>query len=303
MDIAVIAGSKYTDIDAFASAVAYARLLELSGFIAESFLAPLNQSVPKIVRKLGAKYSSLNAFNSYPERGFVVVDVSNPEFFPDFVHEPDVLEVWDHHFGHEEYWRDLIGDKAFIEPVGACATLIYEEWAKNNRLTSLDPINASLLQTAILSNTLNFSSIVTTQRDMDAYENLALISNLGPNWSSIYFGAIQNDVLRTPLKELIKGDSKVINIKKIGNVFIFQLELYSGEQFLLNNKDKLIGEVKRQAGDLPYLITIPSIKDKKNFLLTPNKALQTLLTARFGAKFIDDKGVSERLFLRKELLV
>jgi len=302
MDIAVLSGAKYSDIDAYACAISYAKLLSLSGFNSQPFLAPLNYSIPKIVKSLGATYYKLDSFNDYPKRGFVLVDVSDPNYFPDFVHEPDVIEVWDHRLGYEEYWRDLIGDKSFIEPVGACATLIYE---RANRLNSLDPITASLLQTAILSNTLNFNSYVTTDRDKKAYKELSVLSKLSDNWPYIYFGSVQNFISQLPLNELVKKDSKFMSFGPFKKVFIFQLELYSAYDYIKNiGYDNLIKEVKKQAKNHSFLITIPSISDKHNIVFTSNSKIKDFLIKHFGVVFNNNvMGFSSRIFLRKELLM
>src|SRR3989344_4504224 len=51
------------------------------------------------------------------------------------------------------------------EMVGACATLIWEEYVKRKKSNEISEMSGNLLSTAIISNTLNFNAMVTTDRD------------------------------------------------------------------------------------------------------------------------------------------
>ena len=100
----VTAGQGFTDIDAYASAIAYAQLKRLEGVVAEVVLpGPLNVSVPPQLRPEQLDYE----VEYVPRDGdtFVVLDVSEPDHIATFV-RPEGIEInIDHHFVYEDYWR------------------------------------------------------------------------------------------------------------------------------------------------------------------------------------------------------
>ena len=103
---------------------------------------------------------------------YVLVDISDPNHMEPFVTLENVAEVYDHHYGHEQLWKEKLPHSTYIERVGACATLIWEKFKENAFHSSISTLNANLLYTAIFANTLNFKSQVTSDRDLLASEEL-----------------------------------------------------------------------------------------------------------------------------------
>src|SRR3989344_8563469 len=124
--IVVTSGQPFTDIDALACATAYMELLKKEGKEAETVLpGSLNKSITKKIKKWKLNFSKNPKFN---HAKYVLVYISEPIYFADFVKEKDVIEVFDHRTGFENYWKERIGSKAKIETVGSCTTLIWEEF-------------------------------------------------------------------------------------------------------------------------------------------------------------------------------
>ena len=122
--IVVTSGSKYIDIDAYASCIAYANLLNLKGKEAKAVSsAKMNESIPASLLKLNI---GLDNYKPSNEDEFVIIDVSNKAYFDKIVNEDKIIEVIDHHVGYEEYWRNKLQDKAKIEFLGSVATVIVE---------------------------------------------------------------------------------------------------------------------------------------------------------------------------------
>ncbi len=120
--IVVTSGSKYIDIDAYASCIAYANLLNLKGKEAKAVSsAKTNESIPSSLLKLNI---GLDNYKPSQEDEFIVIDVSNKAFFDKIVNEDKIIEIIDHHVGYDEYWKNKLQDKAKIEFVGAVATII-----------------------------------------------------------------------------------------------------------------------------------------------------------------------------------
>ncbi|OGM28044.1 hypothetical protein A2962_05505 [Candidatus Woesebacteria bacterium RIFCSPLOWO2_01_FULL_39_61] len=161
--IIVTTGQPFTDIDALACAIAYTELLRLEGKDAEAVLpGPLNKSITNEIKSWNLKFLKTPTTKNAK---YALVDISEPKFFANFVKENDVIEVYDHRPGFKDYWEKKLGDGAKTEMVGACATLIWEEYVKRKKSNEISEMSGNLLSTAIISNTLNFNAMVTTDRD------------------------------------------------------------------------------------------------------------------------------------------
>lgn len=295
--IVVSSGRTYIDIDGLASAVAYRELLRLEGKAAEAVLtAGLSASVTAKIKSwdLGIKTKPLG-----DSGGFVVVDVSEPDHFEEFVDLKKIIEIYDHHFGFEDYWENRLGNRAKIEPVGSCATLIWEEYRKRDFGAGVSPLSANLLFTAIISNTLNFNSSVVTGRDKKALRQLKRKTDLPLNWIEMYFTEVEEAVFKSPVRA-IKGDTKVQKIGK--RVFVIgQLELWKAREFLMANRTEISSVLADFGGDF-WFYTSPSIAEGRNYLYTEGVEIKRLLERFIGARFRGSVGVTDRLWLRKEIL-
>ncbi len=101
----ITSGRKYLDIDAYASMIAYRELLKSLGENARAITtARFNQSVPKLVRDLEYNLETNAKIPASAE--FIILDVSNPDFFDTFVEPEKIIEVIDHHTGFEGYWKE-----------------------------------------------------------------------------------------------------------------------------------------------------------------------------------------------------
>lgn len=296
--IVVTTGQAFTDIDSFASAVSYRELFsDKDTNIAVVLPGVLNESITKTVNSWKVLYKT-----KCPEKvgGFVIVDISDPKHFPEFVVVAKVIRIFDHHFlGHQDYWKSLLKDDATIEPVGACATLVWEEYLKRKSANKVNYTTANLLITAILSNTLNLKSSVTTKRDIDALTQLQKYSKLPDNWAESYFNEVESGVLGNVF-EAVRSDTKIVEIGGT-SVTVGQIELWEGKKFVLNFASE-INKALASFGNANWFITVASISEGKNYFLANTKELQNALTDRIGAVFSSDIGTTNKLWLRKEIL-
>jgi manganese-dependent inorganic pyrophosphatase len=171
------------DLDGVASAIAYAEFLHKSGkntlagiigepqdeakYVFDSF----NISYPKII----------NATDDFDE--IILVDSSELNALEGKVSVEKVIEIIDHRKINEV--DKFPSAKVQIELVGAAATLIAEKFMKSG--VNISKESAILIYSAIISNTLNFKSSVTTNRDIKAAEWLQKIINLPDNyWEELF---------------------------------------------------------------------------------------------------------------------
>ena len=297
--IIVTAGEKYNDIDALACAVAYKKLLELKELPAEViFPGPLNESVTKTIR--GWNFTLGKTIEGEPnDYNYVLVDVSEPGHFANFVLLDNVVEVYDHRRGFEDYWKGRLGDKARIELVGACATLIWEEFKKADLQNKIDVVSANLLYTAILSNTLNLQAQITSSRDSSAIDELLRHTNLPKDWQQIYFDEVSQGIMFDPI-ESMTNDTKVLDIH--GEQYIItQLELWDSQKFIKQNFDTII-KVLNERKVANTFLTSPSISQGFNYLVAVNGSLKDKLKSAIEADWNGNVGKTKKPWLRKEIM-
>jgi inorganic pyrophosphatase len=287
------------DIDAYASAVAMAKLLRLQGedTIAAS-TAPLNGSIPESLRSLDVQFSA--NYKPSPEDVFTIVDLSDPEHL-DFSATPDkVVGVIDHHLGFEDFWKEKIGDKAHIEFIGAACTQVYELWQKSGLLNKMSAGAAELLACGILDNTLNFKAKITTERDKAAYAALAQQGRLPHGLPEQYFTDCQQHILNN-LEHALKNDSKIVPYPGLPHkTHVGQLALWDAKDFIHSAKN-----VVREtlcAENLPWFMNTIDIHSGQSLFFCENPELKAFLEHLLNVKFKDDAAAANRMWLRKEIM-
>lgn len=295
----VTSGQKFTDIDALACAVAYSELLILGGQESHVVLpGTFNTSITQTIRNWGIRYTTEPPASDVE---YTVVDVSEPAQIASFVREERLTGLFDHHPGFEEYWRERIGEKARIELIGACATLIWEEYKKRNQEKSISTLSSNLLSVGILSNTLHFGAQITHERDREAFRELQELHPLSAEWIARYFSDQEGDI-RKDIALAVTNDTKVIdNLHLKHPLVIGQLELWNGRDFLTEHIE-LIQQTLKSFQSEYWFMSIPSIKEKRNYIYTENPEVKELLSQVLNITFDGDQGVTQKLWLRKEIL-
>lgn len=296
--IIVTAGPEGADIDVFACVIAYAELLRLEGKKSTPvILGNFTVSVTPSILEWGAKYKE--EYIPDGSEGFVLTDVSDPVYFPNFVDIGKITEVYDHRHGHEAYWREKIGKGAHIEMVGSCGTLIWEEYKKRGKERKISVLSARLLFASIVSNTLNFKSSKTMERDINAYRELKEIANLPDDWIPKYFTE-QEKTLLSDLKKYIEADTKKIDAKG-GKFVIGQIELWDADKFVETKKDEM-GMVMRKYGELPWIVNIPNISKGFNYIYSESEEGKGVIEEKLGVVFTGDIAKTDKLIQRKQII-
>lgn len=295
--IIVTAGATYLDIDAYACMVAMAELRNIQGFSAIAYSnAPCNYSVCPSLFGEGqmATYLPENSENT----AFIIVDVSDPNYLSQSVPLDRVTEVYDHHVGFEDYWRNRIGDNARIEFIGAAATLIYREWKKSGLLPKMKPATAKLLAAAILDNTLNLTSNNKTAEDMEAYCGLCGYADIRDDFRGMYFSEVQKSV-EADLKNALLGDVKRIQENPVLPAYMGQVALWNVAGVL-----ERMEEIHRWFGSRyeSWMLNVIDIQHNCNYFVCNHREYQRKIEQVFDVCF--DAGVAKTSvsYLRKEII-
>ncbi|MCL2371507.1 DHH family phosphoesterase [Candidatus Saccharibacteria bacterium] len=272
MNTIVTTGYKFMDIDSYACMVAYAELL---GGLAVSD-APMNLSIVDSEERVVRNYQP-NVDDKY-----IIVDISDPSKFNSIVHEEQIIEVIDHHFGFEGYWKER-GVAEQIEKIGAAATIIWERWRDAEKLNEMSEASGRLLMQAILDNTLDFMANVANERDKTAYDDLT--ERFG-DMREEYFAAVEENILRD-LAGALRDDMKQAHFKTLGReVDLYQLAVWDANRVL--EQEDLVLEI---IGD--GLLNLISISKSESQIITRSAATK---------KLIDELMNGQKLFLRKEVM-
>ena len=205
-------GHKGPDTDTTCSAIVYAwHLTENMGKKAEAFvLGELNKETEFVLNKFGVKKPSL--LKKY-EKGdeLVIVDTNNAEELLDNLNEASVVEILDHH--------KLTGNistevpiPVTIEPLACTATIIWKKIKEAN--VSVPPKEmVGLMLSAILSDTLKFTSPTTTDEDKEAARELSKICGEDIESLSESMFEAKSDLTGMSAMDILLVDSKLFETK------------------------------------------------------------------------------------------
>ncbi len=231
-NIIITSGRKYIDIDAYASMMAYRELSKIidNNNVIASTTATLNQSVPPLI--LDLKYSLDEPIDNGNDK-YILLDVSNPDFFDEQVRPGKIIEIIDHHAGFEQYWAKYPNIKTQIEFIGSVCTLVYEKIIQSRHAEILDTDLCKLLVAGILDNTLNLKASITTDRDRSAYNELLRLGKVPEDFYKEYFFACETEITKD-FEKAIKDDLKIekagILPEVIGQMIVLNLDNFDQEK-------------------------------------------------------------------------
>ncbi|WP_293915289.1 manganese-dependent inorganic pyrophosphatase [Deinococcus sp.] len=274
-------GHTNPDTDAITAALVYARLLTRQGTPATAYrLGDLNFETAYVLREAG-----LDAPELLPALGagspVALVDHNESAQSAPNLHELEVRYVVDHH---------KLGDLSTAQPatlrfapVGCTATLLLDLHREAG--LSVEPGDARLLTSAILSDTLEFRSPTTTDADRAAVEFLAPIAGIRDvSAYAMQMFAAKSDLGDTPADKLLKMDYKV---------FAFGAQMWglgvietTNPAYVFGRRAELIAAMlseKAASGLGGILLSVVDILQGTNKTLVPSDSEAAVVRAVFGA--------------------
>ena len=297
----VTSGGAYTDIDTYACTIAYSEMLRLKGYNAHAVISKnFTETIPKFLTALKVEYLDQETVNLNEADSLIIIDRSDTEGLKSSIDTTKVKEIYDHHFGYEKYWKELLDRNSHIEKVGSCATLIWCAIRKDCFEQKISRNSLMLLYSAIISNTLNFKAGVTTQKDINSANEIKSLAQIDDTYVEKYFTTVTANIEKDPYNAMLK-DVKTV---KIGTqtLAIGQLELWDSADIIGSLVDQ-IPSFLPGFQDLPFFITVASISDgKTTFISNSSEAKKMLGDALDFTWRSEDFFVLERLLLRKEII-
>ena len=292
----VTAGSSYLDIDAYACMVAMAELLRLQGAECIAWSpAAYNYSVcPSLIQE--GQTEKILPSKEWEEKGkYIIVDVSDPEYLKAAVPLENVVAVYDHHVGFEDYWTARIGGMACIEFLGAAATLIYREWKKAGLQSRMAMSTARLLIAAILDNTLNLTSANTTPEDVEAFRELCVYAGVEKDWCAAYFSEVQSGV-EADLRNALEKDTKTLRNNPVLPEKVAQLCVWDAAGIL-----RRLPEI-RTWFEGQWMLNIIDLQCRCSYFVCGDAQYQEKISRCFGVLFENGVAKTPVSYLRKEII-
>jgi manganese-dependent inorganic pyrophosphatase len=295
-----IIGHKNPDTDSICSAIAYQDFLTKQNIKSKAFaLGKLNNETKLVLEKFGIDTPEIIA--ELPKDAEVIlVDHNEEKQTIDNSQELEIVEMIDHHKIDFKTNKPI---SILVKPLGSTCSIIAEKYFEKD--IELDKKIASILLSAIISDTLFFRSPTTTERDKELADKLSKIAGVDDMeaWSLEMFNA-KSDLGYIEIDDLIKLDYKTFTFKD-GDYGIGVMET-TNIDYGLDRKDKILqklAEIKREDNLQGAYFVIVDILNEKGYALYSGVTEKELFTKLFKAEDQDGVLFVDGLVSRKKQIV
>lgn len=234
----------------------------------------------------------------YTKKQVILVDHNNYEQSIHGIEEADIQEIFDHHnIGN-------IGTNAPIyftcRPVGCTATIIYDRFIKEK--VKIPKYIAGILLSAVLSDTLLFTSPTTTDIDVKYAKEMAKIAGVDIQKYGIEMLKAASSIKGIPVAELINQDFKRYNVndKLYGIAVITSMEFDEIEK----NIDEYLEKIEEMSMNTyaGVLIFVTDVLKQGSYVLY-NKSSENLVSSAFNLKDLKEGYFLEGIVSRKKQIL
>ncbi|MCG7494208.1 manganese-dependent inorganic pyrophosphatase [Thalassobius sp. Cn5-15] len=231
----------------------------------------------------------------------VIVDTNNPAELPENINDADITAIIDHH--------KLVGGletkgpiDITIRPLACTATIMYDLMG-DDAAKMPEAIKGAAL-TCILSDTLEFRSPTTTDRDREVVAALAADLGIDVTAYAAEMFAAKSDVSAFSDAELIRMDSKEYEVD--GTKFRVSVLETTAPEIPLGRKESLMETfktVQAEDGVDEVLLFVVDILKEEATLLVPNDVVKGVAEKSFGATVEGDSVVLPGIMSRKKQII
>lgn len=231
----------------------------------------------------------------------IIVDTNNPDELPDDLSRANIVQLVDHH-----KLAGLVSSApldVIIRPLASTASVMYETMNPDQRSHMPQSI-AGIMLCCVLSDTLQFRSPTTTDRDQEIADELATSLDIDMDELANEMFAAKSDISAFSDAELLRMDSKVFELPS-GKHRVSVLET-TAPQVVLNRSEELISamdSIKSEDSVDEVLLFIIDILNEEATLLIPNDNVRSIAEKAFDITTEGDTVVLPGVVSRKKQIV
>ncbi|WP_295030077.1 manganese-dependent inorganic pyrophosphatase [uncultured Methanobrevibacter sp.] len=292
-------GHKSPDSDSITSSLVMANLeKELGNSEAQAYrLGNINKETEFILNYLGIDAPEL--LESVEDDGNVIlVDHNSPSESVDNLENANILKVVDHHKLALETSYPLF---LRFEPVGCTETILCKLYEEND--VEITKEIATLMVSAIISDTLLLKSPTTTEDDKKAVAKLAEIAEIDAEEYGLEMLKAGTDLSSFSIEEILALDAKQIDFKDVKSI-VNQVNTASIPD-VLEMKDELEAGINKIIEDENldlFMLLITDIVNSNSQVIALGKNAD-LVEKAYGVKLNDNMVLLEGVVSRKKQVV
>lgn len=299
MEKTYIFGHRNPDTDTITSSIVMANFERKMGNenAVACRLGNINKETEYVLNYLGMEAPELIE-NVEDGANVILVDHNSPKESIENLDKVNVLKVVDHHkialeTAYPLYYR--------AEPVGCTETVMYKLYKENN--IDVDKNIATLMLSAIISDTLLLKSPTTTAEDIRAVEELSGIAGIDPQVYGLDMLKAGTDLSSFSTDEILHLDAKKIDFKEV-KALVNQVntasipEVMKMQEELEARMNEIIAEENL---DL-FMLLITDIVNSNSQVIALGKNA-SLVEKAYGVKLENNTALLEGVVSRKKQVV
>lgn len=236
--------------------------------------------------------------NTYEKQRVILVDHNNLAQSVEGIEEADICEIIDHHN------LGAIGTTMPInfrsKPVGCTSTMLYEIFMDEK--VAIPKEIAGIMLSAILSDTLLFTSPTTTETDKMVAQKLAKLAKVNIDKYGLEMLKAASSISDMSIEEVITSDFKSFNLdtKMLGIGQVITLDI----DYVEKNKDKFIAQLDKMVEEEYSLVVlfITDIIKNGSYVLYSSKA-EAIVKDAFGLEKIHEGIFIPKVVSRKKQML
>ncbi|PVA05843.1 manganese-dependent inorganic pyrophosphatase [Thalassorhabdomicrobium marinisediminis] len=297
----LVFGHKAPDTDSTGSPLIWEWFLNHTGTKAEArLLGEPNTEAKFVAERWGFDLPALLT-DIDDDQPCVIVDTNNPAELPANINNADIRGIIDHH--------KLVGGletkgpiDITVRPLACTATIMYD--LMGDHAAEMPDAIKGLMLSCILSDTLEFRSPTTTDRDRDLAVALAGQLGIAINDYAAEMFAAKSDVSAFSDAELLRMDSKEFAVD--GTKFRVSVLETTAPDIVLDRKASLLSsmaDVATEDGVDQVLLFVVDILKEEATLLIANEMCKTVAEKSFGVTVTEDHVILPGIMSRKKQII
>jgi len=299
MEKVYIFGHKNPDTDSITSSLVMADFEKKSGNenTVACRLGNINKETEYVLNYLGIEAPELIE-NVEDGAKVILVDHNSPKESIDNLDKVTILKVIDHHVialntSYTLFYR--------AEAVGCTETVMYKLYKENG--FEIDKKIATLMVSAIISDTLLLKSPTTTQEDRKAVEELSKIAEINPEVYGLEMLKAGTDLSSFTIDEILHLDAKKIDFKDVKSIVnqVNTADISEVMKLKTDFEERMNEIIKKDNLDL-FMFLITDIVNSNSQVIALGKSA-SLVEKAYGVKLENNTALLKGVVSRKKQVV